>query len=69
MRHVRVGQLRIQGKEEEEELKFQKVDGKVNPGDSFHQVRTEEDFERTDSNDELQVCQWSRVESSLKLDA
>ena len=42
MRHVRVGQLWIQGEEETEELK----------------VRAEEDFERTDSNDELQVSQW-----------
>ena len=53
MRHVRVGQLWIQEKEESEGLKFQKVDGEVNPG-----VRNEDDFGRTDSNDELHVCLW-----------
>ena len=52
MKHVGGGQLWIQEEEEGEELKIRKV--------HVHQARAGEDFGRTDSNEELQACQWEK---------
>ena len=65
MRHVQVGLLWIQ-EEENEELKFQKVDGNVNPSDLFTKYVPKKTL---DVLTPMMSCRLAigRAESSLKL--
>ena len=66
LRHVRVGELWVQEKQETGELGFKKVDGKENPADAGTKYLSEDKMEKY-MGMALQASVEGRAESSLRI--